>query len=100
MKISKAQERVIRRLQDGWSLGKGIGVISNVWMQSGKLGCGGKSGSITFATLNALIDRKLIEQKQYKHYAVEYILTDLGKSLKLCAERTEPKEKKLKEPSG
>jgi len=64
MKLSKLQQLVIDKMNDGWELGSSAsyrGSSGSCWLQKGKLGHGGESINVNRATLYSLLKRKLIK---------------------------------------
>jgi len=70
MKLSPEQENVLLLMRQGWELGQSIG---GCWMQKGKLGHGGSSRKVSYATVRALAKQGLIT-KQWGFPASQWVL--------------------------
>lgn len=60
MKLTKAQERVVSRMKDGWELGWSSTMEGRVWLQKGGVGRGGESEKVSTATAHALLKAGVI----------------------------------------
>lgn len=76
VKLSKAQQLVVDRMNDGWSLGKDSGLRGRAWMQHGGLGRGGKSADVHISTFYVLCKLGAIKSPAYHFPTTEYVLTE------------------------
>ena len=60
MKLSKAQQRVIDLMSEGWELGHSRGYQTSAWMQKDGIGRGGDSEKVNANTFFALRGKGLI----------------------------------------
>lgn len=61
MKLSKVQKEVVQLMKEGWELGSFTGSRCRIWLQKNGLGRGGKTKSISHATLRVLKEKRVIE---------------------------------------
>lgn len=81
MKLSKAQQKIIELMKEGWELGRSTSFASNrAWVQQDGVGRGGKSEKMSISTFCVLLDKKLIELKKDGFPTSKYQLTELGKN--------------------
>ena len=78
--LSKTMERVLTRMANGWELGTAMTMRGRVWLQQGGCGRGGKSETVSSATLSALENRQLISVRERAFPTARWQLTDAGKA--------------------
>lgn len=83
VKLSKVQKDIVHLLNTGWSMGKSEGMHSRVWLQFGKVGHGGDTKKLSFATFGTLYRNGIIEVTKKDYPTSTYSLTSLGKSIDL-----------------
>lgn len=54
MKLTKAQDRVVSLMKEGWELGWSNTMDGRVWLQKGGVGRGGQTERVLVATASAL----------------------------------------------
>lgn len=79
MKLSKVQQHVIGCMKDGWELGVMTDANGGCWLQQGGLGHGGKSETVSSATLYALLRMELVAFDEYHFPTRKVNLTNAGK---------------------
>ena len=76
MKLSKTQQNIIDKTNNGWALGTSQMVRSNrSWLQKGGLGRGGDTEDVSIATIRALLKKELLKSK-YGFPKIEYFLAN------------------------
>lgn len=60
MKLTKAQERVVARMKEGWELGISLTMDGRVWLQKNGVGRGGETEMVHAATASALVKAGVI----------------------------------------
>lgn len=60
MKLTKAQQHVVARMKEGWSLGLDTGLKPWAWLQQDGLGRGGATENVNLNTFSGLERRKVI----------------------------------------
>lgn len=86
IKLSDRQREAIGFMRNGYELGYSSGYNTNVWLQEGGCGKGGKAQKMTFGTFDALRDRGLIELRPNQGAFARpkiFQLTELGKSIEI-----------------
>ncbi len=74
MILSKAQQNIIDKMNNGWCLGTTQMIRrSRSWLQKDGLGHGGSSENVSIATIYALLKKGLLKSK-YGFPNVEYFL--------------------------
>ena len=68
MKLSKAQQEVWDKINNGWELGRATGFHSYSMIQKGGIGKGGESIKIRTSTVFALVGKGLIERTPGHHF--------------------------------
>jgi hypothetical protein len=81
MTLSKAQQRVIDLMQQGWELGTSQALDSRSWLQKDGIGRGGDTEDVHGSTFHALYVRKLIELNGSDFPSQRWRLTAAGKSI-------------------
>lgn len=74
-KPTKKQQEILDLMANGWELGKDMGLNSFAWIQEGGLGKGGKSLSVSIATVHSLWKKDLIRIKSRQFPTTHYELT-------------------------
>ena len=82
-KPTKAQFEVLNAICRGWELAHEEAFRCSTWMQEGKIGCGGKSRSVSSNTFLALRTRGWIKCVRRDWPSSIYHITSAG--LKACA---------------
>lgn len=76
MKLSKAQQNIIDKLNNGWSLGTmQMMRDTRTRFQKGGLGSGGDTENVSIATVHALLKKGLLISK-YEFPNTEYFLAN------------------------
>ena len=74
-KLTPAQQHVVDRMREGWSLGVDVTFGGGAWMQKGGLGRGGPAEHhIRWGTVHALQAKGIVKSLGYKFPTTEYVL--------------------------
>ena len=76
MKLSKAQERVVSRLKEGWELGWSQTMSKRVWLQKDGVGRGGETEGVASVTANSLLKAGIIVCDKREFPTSRYRLAD------------------------
>lgn len=80
MKISKAQQRVVTLMEEGWELGWSSSIGGRIWLQKNGVGRGGETERVLPATAMALIKAGIIVCDKPSFPTSKYRLTNTSKS--------------------
>ena len=76
-KLTKLQQHVVGRMNEGWALGLSTGIAPNAWLQQNGLGRGGATEKVNIATFSGLHRRGVIRNKNTSQFpSVAYVLTE------------------------
>lgn len=77
MKLTKAQQKVVDAMREGWELGTSDGPDGRAWLQKGGLGRGGDTMPVQWGTLRALRNAGVVEgiKSAKVWYRTDYTLT-------------------------
>ena len=67
MKLSKAQQHIIDKMNEGYELCMSHSFGVSCWLQRGELWNGGESENASQSSVTVLFDKGLIEQKGREH---------------------------------
>jgi hypothetical protein len=67
MKLSKTQQEIVDRLNNGWELGAMSDMSGRCWIQKPGLGRGGESHNVSSATIHALVKKGVLVYGEYKY---------------------------------
>lgn len=71
MKLSKAQQRVVDLMKEGWELAyDNRGFYAHCWLQKGGTGKGGPTEKVNFNTLYALKNRGIVKNLEREGFGL------------------------------
>lgn len=80
MKLSKAQQEVVDKMQEGWELAISEGFYATSWIQKNGIGKGCESQDVRLSTAKCLANKCVVEVSGQRYPFTYYRLTEQYKN--------------------